>query len=93
MKKLILLLFIPFVFACSDDTSGENNNLNYSAELESDCGDNNTRVSHCISEEQYNWIDQNVIVGEPCWYITITDLEGNSQSGYLRSWGLSSCGT
>ena len=92
MKKLILLLFIPFIFNCSDNSINENNNFNYSTELESDCGNYTTRVSHCIDEEQYNWIDENVILGEPCWYITIIDLEGNSQSGYVRSWGLSSCG-
>lgn len=98
MKKSITLLasvilFTSFSFftACSNNDDNSDNELKYSARLEEDCGEDG--VTYCITKQEYERIGElleSIPPNDPCIWISITDIDNNNHSGYLRSRGASS---
>lgn len=85
MKKALLLL--PFIlFACSsndDNNEQETDNDFWRLTLETECDNNATSFSFCITEENYEEATSSIIFNEPCNWIEAIDIDGNTREGYF----------
>ena len=87
MKKYALLFLAVLsstLISCSKDDENTNNNK-YSAQLEKKCRGSIT--SFCITENEKERLNDLPFTGQACNWVTITDINGNKHSGYLRSFG------
>ena len=88
MKKIFFVAILFLFNSCNKDEN-ENNETKYSVTIEqSDCG--GTKSNYCITETEKDRI-QNLIeehLNDPCVWISITDISGNSYNGYYRSSGI-----
>ncbi len=94
MKKLLKLsiiasLIISFNSCSSDDSNKQSQD--YTITLETECGDRDTRTKYCLTEEELKRVTDNLTGSNPCPYVTITDINGNRQSGFFRSGGTGNC--
>ena len=83
---LFALVFTLSYISCSDDTSDDNQQIEYfSIFIESECGNVDTRFKYCIEEAVYQRIIDNIQVGDPCQNVSFKDINGQNQSGIFRS--------
>jgi len=93
-KKIILSIFTlsAIIFnSCSKDDNSDNDTQDYTITLESDCGNQNSQTEYCVTEEEYRTTFDFTPVGDPCPFVTITDINGTNHSGILRSGGTGNC--
>lgn len=97
MKNIVsictFLIASVFFNSCSNNDDAAIEAQGFVITLESECENENSRITYCVSEEEFNATFDDVAIDEPCIFVIITDINGNKQSGILRSGTTRSCST
>lgn len=90
MRKHYILLAtaiaaIAFIGCEKDDTPKYQPPTTYGISIARQC--NNAGVEYCVSLSTYQHIAQQTNSGQPCQWITFTDSDNQSHSGYFKGMG------
>lgn len=86
MKKQLGILFAVFLFvACSKSDDSESIPATFGITIEKTC--KGAQTTSCISKATYDYLKALPINGDPCTWVSVTDIDGKPVSGYIRSFG------
>lgn len=85
MRNLFFVLFATLLFfGCKKDDDTEPTEILWRISIQQDCP-GGSEATYCASEQQWDRVDGMIVVGEPCNWVSFTDINGTSRSGYFRS--------
>ncbi|HNP66304.1 MAG TPA: hypothetical protein PKH16_00230 [Aequorivita sp.] len=84
--NIITLIFLStLIISCNEDeNSPEPETRNWTAILEDACGVESSQLLICITKEEKDRAVNLIVAGEPCNWITITDIRNDTYSGFWR---------
>ena len=86
MKKRLGILFaLLLLVACSKSDETEPIPATYGITIEKTC--KGSQTTYCISKATYDYLKALPFTGEVCKWVSVSDIEGKSISGYVRSFG------
>ena len=83
MKKTLIALIFCTLLSCSNNDSPPKE-YTYQVDVSQTCP-NGTDKTYTISKTTYEYLETQIIVNNPCQWVTFKDIHNLNQKGYIGS--------